>query len=49
MFSGVFASVSTVSDMLHVFYLDVIKVDRNIAHVVSRRGKWTQAEAVRWL
>jgi hypothetical protein len=36
------ASVSTVSDMLHVFHLDV-KVDCDVAHVASKSGKRAQA------
>ena len=32
--------------MLHVFYLDVVKIDRYVAHVASRRGKQAQARAV---
>jgi len=32
--------------MLHVFHLDVVKIDRDVAHVASRRGKQAQARAV---
>jgi hypothetical protein len=34
--------------MLHVFHLDVAKVDRDITHVASRQGKRAQVEAVPW-
>jgi hypothetical protein len=37
-FQAYVASVFTVSDMLHVFYLDVVKVDRDVAHVTSKVG-----------
>jgi hypothetical protein len=34
--------------MLHVFHVDVAKVDRDIIHVASRQGKRAQVEAVPW-
>ena len=42
-----FASVLAISDVCCIcFHLDVVKVDRDVTHVASRRGKWAQVEAV---